>query len=561
MCSHHADRCRAFPIRLCPRRGLTVLVCLTWATAIHAQDAVDYHGVKLPVSSVSRAGPDTVKIELSGETFLTNEAYAGRRTLLRMAHSPELVQGLREDVVETLLHKAAQHDDAEVLRLLVVRAVQRNEWTRFDSDEAWIEVARSEPGRVAMRNELLQSEAGVAPMRRLCAVGAGLLPYLRNGELERWRALNSRGCLEQRLALAVAELGSGVDFAQLHSHLKRQQALWLGQDAEPGKAVSQLRDLLLPLQEALEKGDEVSFAKLLDLLIESAGTAGITLGQATRSRLDEAFVTASLRAKRFSSALRYVPHLDFSRRTPALHQALVEAVSDISLRDADSAVSSLVFDRLLQFAEKDDELSARVDVVLRQIVQERLTSGRFEDAEWLVERARRAGALEQRVWADLGRQLIEARLKQGDIRGAQALFARFGLERSGLLGLRLRLASHGLSLAGIALMLCLMVAGGLACRWILLRRRHKSAEPQSATEQLYPKEYHELLHIFGLSPGADMNEIKNAYRAAVKAKHPDAQGAASKPQDTSEFIRLTTAYDRLVTIHRRLEEARKASVG
>lgn len=560
MCSHHADRYRVLPTRMCPHRGLTVLLCLTWATAIHAQDEVDYHGVKLPVSSVSRAGPDSVKVELAGETFLTNEAHAGRRALLRMAQSPELMQGLRADVVETLLRKAAQHNDAEVLRMLVARAVQWNELTRFDSDEAWAEVARSEPGRVAMRNELLQSEMGLAPMRRLCAVGASVLPYLRNSELERWLTPNARGCLDQRVALAVAELGSGFDFVQLHSYLNRQQALWLGQDAEPGQAVNQLRDLLLPLQEALEKGDEVGFAKLLDQFMESAGTAGITLGQATTFRLDEAFVTASLRAKRFSSVLKYVPHLDFSRRTPALHQVLVEAVSDISLRDADSAVSPLVFDRLLQFADKDNELSARVDILLRQIVQERLRSGRFDDAEWLVERARHASALGQRAWVGFARQLIEARLEQGDIGGAQALFTRFRVERSGLLGLRLRLASYGLSLARIALMLCLMVAGGLACRWVLLRRR-KLIAPQSATERLHPKEYHELLHLFGLSPGADMNEIKNAYRAAVKAKHPDAQGAASKPQDASEFIRLTTAYDRLVTIHRRLEEARKTSVG
>jgi hypothetical protein len=111
-------------------------------------------------------------------------------------------------------------------------------------------------------------------------------------------------------------------------------------------------------------------------------------------------------------------------------------------------------------------------------------------------------------------------------------------------------------------LLCLALVGSiLVCCWVVLRRRRKSIEHQSAPEQPHLKEYHELLDLFGLSLGADINEIKNAYRSAVKAKHPDAQGRIARPEDTAEFIRLTTAYDRLVTIHRTLEAARRLSAG
>jgi curved DNA-binding protein CbpA len=52
-----------------------------------------------------------------------------------------------------------------------------------------------------------------------------------------------------------------------------------------------------------------------------------------------------------------------------------------------------------------------------------------------------------------------------------------------------------------------------------------------------------------LPPGATLKEIKAAYRAAIKAIHPDRQRGAQRDAASEEFIEATQRYEKLLQLH------------
>jgi DnaJ-class molecular chaperone len=54
--------------------------------------------------------------------------------------------------------------------------------------------------------------------------------------------------------------------------------------------------------------------------------------------------------------------------------------------------------------------------------------------------------------------------------------------------------------------------------------------------------------MFNLKRGASLQQIKVAYRNAVKTCHPDLNPNAG-PEETARFITLTKTYERLLTLH------------
>lgn len=69
--------------------------------------------------------------------------------------------------------------------------------------------------------------------------------------------------------------------------------------------------------------------------------------------------------------------------------------------------------------------------------------------------------------------------------------------------------------------------------------QHK--QPGGSTTSLRPKEAYAIL---GLAPGAEEEEIRNAYRERVKEVHPD-----TKDGDEEAFKRVTAAYEQLTETH------------
>lgn len=533
------------------------------AASTQAQDVVDYYGVKLSVARFSSAGPRLRKVELGGDAFLVDEALAGQRTVLRLLSSPELAEAIEPDVVRQVLQAAAERNDSEVLQVLMPVVIGHPEWIIFDRDEIWSAVARSESARMAMQQAILQQPHQDARATRACAVMAALLSYPRTPPVEQWALVNGAGCIRQRMGSVFERLGGeGFDYAQADAYLGQQDALWLAQGSEQGGHIARLREVLRLLHEATRNGDDARFVRALNDLAETGRDCGVTVEAALLSGLLESFVVLAARQQRYASVIRCATHVDFERRTPALHGALVQALTGITVPDADPLLTSAMVERLGLFARKDEELARSLDLLLQRIALQRLADHRLGDARELITRGIASGPSGASAWADLAARLVKLQLRHGEVAAARATLEQMGLRQPWWLRLRVSIASYGLMPHLLFLVLC--VAGCGWCGWRRLRPQRGSrdqARPVNASEPPGFKEYCELLELFSLTPGVGAIEIKNAYRAAVKEIHPDTQGR-TQSGDATEFIRLTTAYERLVALHKVMEGsgARKAPV-
>ncbi|MCB0352091.1 MAG: J domain-containing protein [Bdellovibrionales bacterium] len=66
-------------------------------------------------------------------------------------------------------------------------------------------------------------------------------------------------------------------------------------------------------------------------------------------------------------------------------------------------------------------------------------------------------------------------------------------------------------------------------------------------------EYRSLLKKFGLGQNASSKQIKAAYRAAVKEVHPDVQAHKDQEDTRDVFIRMTSAYERILELRKSLQ--------
>ena len=65
-------------------------------------------------------------------------------------------------------------------------------------------------------------------------------------------------------------------------------------------------------------------------------------------------------------------------------------------------------------------------------------------------------------------------------------------------------------------------------------------------------EYDKCLAELGLQSGANLKDVKTAYRNLVKAVHPDLHAGAGTPE-SSKFVELTTTYNRVLELRKELD--------
>ena len=78
--------------------------------------------------------------------------------------------------------------------------------------------------------------------------------------------------------------------------------------------------------------------------------------------------------------------------------------------------------------------------------------------------------------------------------------------------------------------------------------RRRAAGAVSPSEQPESCEHAQLFAFFGLPPEASLKEIKAAYRAAIKAIHPDRNPEAQQEAASEEFIEATQCYEKLLRL-------------
>jgi len=174
------------------------------------------------------------------------------------------------------------------------------------------------------------------------------------------------------------------------------------------------------------------------------------------------------------------------------------------------------------------------DVALALLMRsdfERRTVLEHSAARWLLEASREPS---QPLAFDSQACQVFSRYAAKDEVIAAILPGYCGAQRSGTIGwFMAAVALFGAVLVGVA----------------RVRKRAGAERDGPCVSQALNPEHIKLLAFFGLPPGATLKEIKAAYRAAIKAIHPDRQRGAQRDSASEEFIEATQRYERLLRLH------------
>ncbi len=173
------------------------------------------------------------------------------------------------------------------------------------------------------------------------------------------------------------------------------------------------------------------------------------------------------------------------------------------------------------------------DVALALLMRsdfERRTVLEHSAAQWLLEASREASQL---VAFDPQACQVLSRYAAKDDVIAAILPGSCAAQKSGTFSLFLAAALFGAVLFVVT----------------LVRVRAGAERDGPCVSQALSPEHIRLLAFFGLPPGATLKEIKAAYRAAIKAIHPDRQRGAQRDSASEEFIEATQRYEKLLRLH------------
>ena len=124
----------------------------------------------------------------------------------------------------------------------------------------------------------------------------------------------------------------------------------------------------------------------------------------------------------------------------------------------------------------------------------------------------------------------------------EILAAYQALQRS--LERKVSFSGHQGRTRAVVVRVLLLISCGVALGMWIYRKRSKKRPDPSVSHDASSDEYAELLMVFGLAPGANISEIKNAYRRRIKKHHPDLRRGSEF--DPGDFITLTKQYERLL---------------
>lgn len=523
---------------------------------------VSYHGVTLHVQDRRDVGPDTLQLSVKDETFVVAESEAGRRVATRLLQ--DNAEGLSPAVVSSLAARAAQVSDGEVLGAALGVIFQHDEWVEFDTARAWQDIAASAVGRARMVISL--SDAVERPVgEKVCASLRALYDYQSTLQVEALARKVSSQCLHRNGQRAIREAFLGNDGQELAREMGRLVEVFEGEESPDRRSLGEASGVLLELHDAIAGVDVTRFEQALARLEAIGELLGVAVAERDPSIIREQFIGQAVERGAFVSVCKLLPGIRAEKRTPALHMAVLRAIDGVTAQEIAEVVTPDVQEALRHFAEKDEEIALHSQRMVQRGVEYALARGQPETAYRLLLGSRGAASDLPAELRSVAQQVAEAFLKQRDVARAEQVAASMLGNPSLILRLKLGLARIGVSLTHAALFLVLFVAGVVLARIRRVRRHRREgicdSNASPPKESVLPstekdaswkcsEELSQALASFGLSPGATLAEIKNAYRMRVKGCHPDRNPDASV-QDNSEFVRLTSEYDRLLTLYQR----------
>ena len=276
-------------------------------------------------------------------------------------------------------------------------------------------------------------------------------------------------------------------------------------------------------------------------------------------------------------ALTLLSWIDFDWRTPTTHALVVEALSKLEVEQASNIIGTRIEKFLAFLSGKDPLVRDAYADFLEQDLRSKVARGHFGQVQTHFDRLRLIRPDPNRKNDEL-RVDCAVRLFDSGYRGAAAelyhsiqtrisLSAWFQLFRRGLV-------------VDLVVFACGVLIPILLILWLILRRipaaRNNEDEEIDALideEFLHAEEiddeqpvfatfvgrsrdpvflsYEKQLRKFKLKPDANLREIKQAYRQAIKEVHPDINPNIDE-KGREHFLDLTNAYERILKLRIRL---------
>ncbi len=371
----------------------------------------------------------------------------------------------------------------------------------------------------------------------------------------------------------------GEDYGDFDRLIKFAQSFFR---SDPGKleSVNRLNESVLRAKQLVESGDIDGVNKLI-----SGGAAEDLNQKALKQVINPLIAKALHQAARekilegdLVEALTLLAKVDFKRRTPTTHKLVLSALQSIGDK-FQQANSDLKIQLLLRaIAKKDGEVARVYLQSLSKLFAQALQVYDYQRAEDVLEDILELRGDPNAENDQLRVEFILAYLRAGHYVLAKSRLSEITTDLPISLKLRLALSGVYFDQRLIFLVICLVILALL----LLFRSRRNSQgttskettdstsnNPRSgfkinpkkgndlfryALSERQRKEYLAAIQLLGLAPGASLEEIKTAFRNAVKTSHPDVNPEA-EPVASEKFVSLTAAYEKLLDLEKERENA------
>lgn len=539
------------------------LFCARFAAALPYRSHVNYHDVAIQVDRVVPVAPKALQVTVGSDTFVVAEADAGKQVIRHM------LDGRVEfapSMISSIALEAARNADSVIVSPMLEHALQSLECVSCDSSAFWQEIAARETGldgivwALGRRNDSFLQRRVCAGLQSLHEAHFNFTSRLTEGVIRR----EADTCLRLEFAPVLRELFHSGAVREALAKLRAIHGVFGVSASAESMSAQRVIHHVATLVSALDASRPDTFAQEVLAVQELAQGFGIEAGSLASAALGDRFVQRIIQGGRLGAVLEYLPSVNLQHRTPVLHEAVVKSIDGVSAQNAFQLISPRVVDALGVFIEKDEEIQAHVATLIARVVGGFLAEGEVDSACSFLSLWSKTPPGISPSLRKCTLSIIEALLYRGDHKRAVELASVDRDYYKGFLGVKLKLAQLGLSdrfSLGLIVILAVVTLTWLrrCIRSLSTTQRGETdastrsplgGESCRACSKPNSDDLIESLSFFGLKPGVTLQEIKSAYRSAVKRCHPD-RSSDMGSNDNGEFIDLTKQYHRLLALYRR----------
>jgi len=555
-----------------------LLACCACSDAL--ADTVEFRGVRFAIDSMVSVPGLQVKVLIGHRSLLVSSNELPRKIAMLYLTTPELMAGLSVSQLTQILVESVKQKDEELaaagLRTLLVdqqRSVDdvRSILAKCTGDDALIR---------ALERALISLELSSTPTNTVC-VAMSILPEASR-RLVKEKASQVLVRLQFKCSEYLQRLArTSLEQVNLDESVRYLDALTqsFADGSETFKPIIAARNKLARLRDSLKGGEYFVLGRAIRSIADDEWFK--PNAAKTARDLVETAIEQALADNKTASALHLLAVLDFNNRTPKDHELTLKILKVIGPQDGDTLVLPEVVSILRSFAIKDEGIRNEYVRTLDRVLTGLLGQGTLPLVNTLFDQLVTVRPDPSAANDALRQQYIIQLLRAGAVAEARDKLAEIRTDIS--YGTYIRIFLGG-GFAPRELVIALIIGIVVAAIVFFLDGRRiigffvslvKPADQEHFAEPLTEEieeeddepaprrfvvysqgvkvahaidEYAECLGVFALQPGATLQQIKFAYRNAVKTCHPDLNPHAG-PAEAAKFIQLTKTYERLLRLH------------